>query len=73
MNDLVEIASKIDLRWVLAALLLALDVWAIVLVFVSATTRREKVLWTSVIVLCPIVGCLFWFVLGPKPTRSTRL
>jgi hypothetical protein len=32
MNDLVEIAARIDLRWVLAALLLALDVWAIGLV-----------------------------------------
>jgi hypothetical protein len=72
MNDLVEIAARIDLRWVLAALLLALDVWAIGLVLLSVAARREKVLWSSVIVLCPIVGCLFWFVLGPKPTRSTQ-
>lgn len=66
MNDLVDIAARIDLRWVLAALLLALDIWAIALVLLSTAARREKVLWTTVIVLCPIVGCLFWFVLGPK-------
>ncbi len=72
MTELVEVAARIDLRWVLAALLGALDVWSISLVLLSAAARREKVLWTSVILLCPIVGCLFWFVLGPKPARSAQ-
>lgn len=72
MTALVEAAARIDLRWVLVALIAALDVWAIGLVLLSAAARREKVLWSSVIVLCPIVGCLFWFVLGPKPTRSAQ-
>lgn len=72
MNDLLELAARIDLRWVLAALLFVLDVWAITLVLLSTSARREKVLWTSVILLCPIVGCLFWFVLGPKPMRPAR-
>lgn len=72
MTELVEGAARIDLRWVLAALMGALDVWAIALVLLSTAARREKVLWSSVIVLCPIVGCLFWFVLGPKPARSAQ-
>lgn len=72
MSDVVELAARLDLRWVLSALLGVLDVWAISLVALSASARREKVLWTSVILLCPIVGCLFWFVLGPKPNRSAR-
>ena len=72
MSDVVELASRIDLRWVLAALLVVLDVWAISLVLLSTSARREKVLWSSVILLCPIVGCLFWFVLGPKPARSAQ-
>jgi hypothetical protein len=72
MNGVVEFAARIDLRWVLAALLVVLDVWAITLVLLSTSARREKVLWTSVILLCPIVGCLFWFVLGPKPFQPAR-
>jgi hypothetical protein len=72
MNELLEVAARIDTRWVLVALLVALDVWAITLVVLSSASLREKVLWSSVLVLCPIVGCLFWFVLGPKRTPRAR-
>jgi hypothetical protein len=72
MNELLDVAARIDTRWVLVALLVALDVWAITLVVLSTASRREKVLWSSVLVLCPIVGCLFWFVLGPKRTPRVR-
>jgi hypothetical protein len=33
----------------------------------SNGSRREKVLWSVIVLLCPIIGCLFWFSLGPKP------
>lgn len=66
MNAMVEAAAEIDPRWVLGILLGALDLWAAGLVWFSGATRRDKGLWTVVIVACPIIGCLFWFVLGPK-------
>jgi len=66
MSALADAAARLDPRWVLAVLLGALDLWASMLVWFSGTTRRDKVLWTVVIVACPIIGCLFWFVLGPK-------
>ena len=72
MNELLEVAARIDMRWVLVALLVALDVWAITLVVLSAASRRDKVVWSGVLVLCPVVGCLFWFVLGPKRTPRVR-
>lgn len=67
MNELAEGLGALDSRWLLVAFLLALDLWAIGLVSASRAGRREKVLWTVVILLCPIIGCLLWYVLGPKP------
>ena len=64
MNDFFD---AIDSRWLLLVLLVSLDSWAIALTIASRSDRREKALWTGVILLCPIVGCLLWYVLGPKP------
>lgn len=62
-----EALLSLDTRWVLVALLLVLDAWAIGLILRSEAPWREALLWSAIIVLCPIVGCLFWYVLGPKP------
>lgn len=72
MSELADAAARLDQRWVLVVLLAALDIWSITLVVLSSASRREKLLWSGVVLLCPIVGCLFWFVLGPKPQRSSR-
>lgn len=58
---------SIDTRWVLVALLLVLDLWAISLIVRARPPWREALLWSAIILLCPIIGCLFWYVLGPKP------
>lgn len=68
MREFAAAVGAIDSRWFLLALLLALDAWAIGLVMAARASRREKTLWTLVLLLCPIVGCLLWYVLGPKPT-----
>ncbi len=57
----------VDSRWVLLACLVVLDAWCVSLVFLSDAGRRERWLWTGIIVLCPVVGCILWYVLGPKP------
>ena len=67
MTDLLDSLSRIDTRIVLIALLLVLDIWAIGMTLASPASRREKVLWSAIVMLCPIIGCLFWFSLGPKP------
>lgn len=59
--------GSLDNRWVLLACLLVLDAWCVSLVFLSDAGPRERWLWTGVIVLCPVVGCILWYVLGPKP------
>ena len=67
MDTVLSWTAGLDTRWVLAAYLAALDIWSVGLLLRSDGSRREKVLWTAVIVLCPIVGCVLWYVLGPKP------
>lgn len=67
MSALLDAVGALDSRWLLALLLVVLDVWAVGLVLASGARRREKILWSGVLILCPIIGCLFWYVLGPKP------
>ncbi len=66
MNALLDASATIDPRWVLLVLLATLDLWAGGLVVFSTASRREKTLWVGVLLTCPIIGCLFWFVFGPK-------
>lgn len=67
MSDLLYAVSGLDTRIVLVAALVVLDVWAIGMTLASRASRKEKVLWSGIVLLCPIIGCLFWFSLGPKP------
>lgn len=67
MNRLTDIAASIDTRVALVLFLLAIDLWVIGMTLASRGSRREKVLWSAIVLLCPIFGCLFWFSLGPKP------
>ncbi|MFV1986526.1 MAG: PLD nuclease N-terminal domain-containing protein [Gemmatimonadota bacterium] len=70
MTEILRFAASIDQRIVLLLLLIALDGWSIGEVWLSPSTRRDKWLWTGIIIVCPIIGCLFWFVLGPKAPRQ---
>ncbi len=68
--------ADIDTRWLLTGLLMALDAWAIGMIVTAHAPRRDKLLWSGIVALCPIIGCLFWYVLGPKtdlgpPARSS--
>jgi hypothetical protein len=57
----------LDTRWVLTLLLLVLDTWSIWLIFRARPAAREAVLWSGIVLLVPVFGCLFWYALGPKP------
>jgi len=47
-------------------LVLIADVWAIVNVFQSTASTGQKVVWTVVVILLPVLGFILWFLLGPK-------
>lgn len=67
MDDLMTQIVTVDTRILLGIFLAAIDLWCILLIATSPSGRREKVLWSGIVVLCPILGCILWFVLGPKP------
>lgn len=67
MSALFDAAAAVDMWLALLVYLVALDVWVMSLLVRSEATRREKALWSVVVLLCPVVGCVLWYVLGPTP------
>ncbi len=71
MSGLIDAIVAMDTRLMLLVFLLVLDAWAITMIVKARPPLREGLLWTAIVILCPIIGCLFWYALGPKPlTRS---
>ncbi len=70
MNGILDFVIGWDSRWVLAGLLVVLDAWAIGLIVRARPARKVGILWSAIIVLCPIIGLLFWYALGPKPDAA---
>ncbi|MFO7858810.1 MAG: PLDc N-terminal domain-containing protein [Ectothiorhodospiraceae bacterium] len=56
----------IEVTGILGLLLLALVIYAIVQTIQSRAGTGTKVLWILVLLLLPLVGVIFWFLLGPK-------
>jgi hypothetical protein len=51
-------------------IILIADVWAIVNIFQSGASTGNKVLWTVLVVVLPILGFILWFFLGPRTSRA---
>ena len=51
-------------------IVLIADVWAIVNILQSSATTGNKVLWTVIVILLPILGFILWFFLGPRTGRA---
>jgi len=47
-------------------LILAADIWAIINIFQSSASNGNKVLWTLLVLLLPVIGLILWFLLGPR-------
>ncbi|WP_338669473.1 PLD nuclease N-terminal domain-containing protein [Pseudodesulfovibrio methanolicus] len=50
----------------LGLVVLVLDVYALVKIFQSSAGTGNKVLWIVLVLLFPVLGFLFWFLMGPK-------
>lgn len=64
---MLDLILALDTRWVLAGLLLVLDAWSIWMILRARPAAREALLWSGVVLLVPVFGCLFWYAAGPKP------
>ncbi len=51
-------------------IVLIADVWAIINIFQSSAETGNKVLWTVVVILLPVLGFILWYFLGPRTGRS---
>ena len=51
-------------------MVLIADVWAIVNIFQSGASTADKVLWTVIVIVLPILGFILWFFLGPRTGRA---
>jgi hypothetical protein len=51
-------------------IVLVADVWAIVNIFQSSATTGNKVLWTVLVILLPVLGFIIWYFAGPKSGRT---
>jgi hypothetical protein len=70
MNGLIDAIVAMDTRLMLLVFLLVLDAWAITMIIKARPPLREGLLWSAIVLFCPIIGCLFWYALGPKPLNQ---
>ena len=57
-------------RGIWGLIVLVADVWAIVNIFQSSATTGNKVVWTVVVIVLPVLGFILWYFLGPKTGRT---
>jgi hypothetical protein len=51
-------------------LVLAADIWAIINIFQSSASNGNKLLWTLLVLLLPVIGLILWFLLGPRGGKA---
>ena len=51
-------------------IVLVADVWAIVNIFQSRADTGNKVLWTVVVLVLPLLGFILWYIWGPKTAKA---
>lgn len=56
---------------VLALAVLALHVWALVMIARAPGQARSKALWVAAVLLLPVVGVVLWMILGRATAEAT--
>jgi hypothetical protein len=51
-------------------IVLIADVYAIVNILQSGKGTGDKVIWTVVVILLPVLGFILWFFFGPRTGRA---
>jgi hypothetical protein len=44
---------------------LALDIWGIIMTVQSRAKNGEKALWVLLILILPVLGLILWYLMGP--------
>lgn len=60
-------ADLLTYFWIaVAAIILLLDLWAIVSVFRSDKADATKIIWALLLVVLPVIGLAIWGIAGPR-------
>jgi hypothetical protein len=51
-------------------IVLVADVWALVNIFQSGADTGNKVLWTVIVIVLPVLGFILWYFFGPKTGKA---
>ncbi len=55
-----------EISGLLGILVLIAYIWAIINVLQSQATKLNKVVWTVLVLVLPMLGLILWTILGPK-------
>jgi hypothetical protein len=55
----------------LGAIILILDLWAIISVLMGRSSIERKILWVVVILLLPVMGLVLYVLIGRQPSDAT--
>jgi len=58
-----------DLNGLWGLIVLAADIWAIINIIQSSASTGNKVLWTVLVVVLPVLGFIIWYFAGPKTSK----
>lgn len=58
-----------ELTGIGGVIILALDLWALISIFGSRASTGNKVLWSLLVIILPILGFIIWFFAGPRSAR----
>lgn len=59
------------MKFVIATIIFALDVWAIASIINSDELNGTKLIWILLVALLPVVGLIIWWFAGPKANYSS--
>lgn len=60
-------ADLLTYFWIaVAAIILLLDLWAIVSVFRSDKADATRIMWALLLVVLPVIGLAIWGLAGPR-------
>ncbi len=51
---------------IIGLIILALDIWALISIWGSASSTGAKILWSLIILILPVIGLVIWFFVGPR-------
>ena len=54
-----------EFNGIIGLIILILDIYAILMILQSSAKTVEKLIWTLVVLILPLVGLIIWYFAGP--------